>query len=107
MVFATAEDFRLAARTIGRGCFDWRSFRAKFGCTAEVCALAWNLLDLGGAVVGGTFKHFLWGCLLLKTHGKDYTNSSVAGVSRPTFRKWAWIYIFAIGGLRFQVVSVG
>jgi len=78
-------------------------FASLFGSNPHVCALTWNLLDLSD--VAALPKHLLWGLMLLKSYTKESMLCSIAGVSRATFRKWAWIVIKAIAGLSTNVVS--
>ena len=102
MVYATANHFRhVAAPMLAEQ--NARDYQSLFGCTPEVCALAWNLLD--DAVAGASAKHLLWGLMLMKTYSKESMLCSKVGVTRATFRHWAWLFIRRIASLSVNVVS--
>lgn len=104
MVCATADHFYHAARPLLANSRVDRDFTSLFGCRPEVCALAWNLLDVDQVDNEVEFKHFLWALMFMKTYAKETTLCSIAGVCRKTYRTWVWKVIMKIAGLRTTVV---
>ena len=100
---ATPNLFRLVAQPIMAE-QNGRDFQSLFGSSPEVCALTWNLLDLAGVGAGTSPKHLLWALMLLKTYAKESFLCSKVGVSRATYRHWAWLFIRRIAALSRNVV---
>ena len=95
----------MVARPILKSTYSARDFNGMFGTSPEVCALTWNMLDLEQAMPGVLPKHLLWALMLMKTYAKEKTLCIIAGgVTRTTFRKWAWLIIPRIAGLKSTVV---
>ena len=107
MVVATPELFRMIARPILKAAaHNERDYKTMFGAKPEVCALCWNMMCQSLEQTGAEPKHLLWGLMLMKTYAKEKPLCVLAGgVTRTTFRKWAWLIIPRIAGLRPQVVS--
>ena len=75
-----------------------RRFRCLFGVTPQVCSNIWQMMG-ERLPNGGQQQHLLWGLLFLKIYGTEDVLSSLAGVDRKTFRKWAWEFIHIISCL--------
>ena len=80
-----------------------RGFTGLFGVRPEVCALAWNLLDVG-EIDGVHFRHMLWALMFMKSYARESVLTSIAKVCRTTFRTWAKKVMIQISGLRTHVV---
>jgi hypothetical protein len=70
------------------------------GTSYEVCSELWNLISPTEIenLIGGHPKHLLWALLFLKC----YCTEPIDG---KTFRKWAWLFVSAMAGLKQRVVS--
>ena len=75
-----------------------RRFRCLFGVAPHVCSTIWHIFG-GNLPNGGQPQHLLWCLLLLKVYGTEIVLSTIAGVDRKTFRKWAWEFVYAISAL--------
>jgi hypothetical protein len=69
-----------------------RSSYGLFGVSPTICSIIWELLNEIHPQ-GAQPEHLLYALLFLKNYGTEEINSSVAGVSAKTFRKWCWQYI--------------
>jgi hypothetical protein len=78
----------------------FRSFSGLFGVSPTICSIIWELLNEIHPH-GAQPEHLLYALLFLKT---EEINSSVAGVSAKTFRKWCWQYINLIA-FHLELVS--
>jgi len=102
MVFATESHFLYASRPIlAKRNKDERDFITTFGSPPHVCALAWNMFVHGVNKI--EFKHFLWGCMFIKTYAKAAILAALAGVCKETFMKVAWKIVILISGLASRV----
>ena len=105
MVFAADNLIRLTARPI-LAAQTQRDFSSFFGTSPAVCALTWNMFDLGDEP-GASLRHLLWGLMLMKTYAKESVLCKLAGsVTRTTFRRWAWRMILLIARLKAHVVRL-
>ena len=83
------------------------------GTTYVVASELWNMIDPVAKLANGdkTFsgahpKHLFWGLLFLKNYCTEPVMVRVVGhVDPKTLRKWVWIFVNEIAGLRPQVVS--
>lgn len=80
------------------------------GTTYEVAAEIWNLIDPVGNhdkfPEGAHPKHLFWSLCFLKNYPTEAILIRVVGFpDKKTLRKWLWIFIPAIAGLKGQVVS--
>ena len=80
-----------------------------FGTTYEVVAEVWNLIDPVGncdKFRGAHPKHLFWTLIFLKNYPTYPILCRVCGFVDPkTLRKWIWIFVPAIAGLKGEVVS--
>ena len=83
-----------------------RDFRAHFGVRVHVCLKVWEYCEDDFLRLNILPKHLLWGLLFLKTYATEPILASMAGVSRKTFRMWAWQVVTTIAGKRNQLVSL-
>ena len=78
------------------------------GTSYQVCSELWNLIsptDIEN-LKGGHPKHLLWALLFLKCYCTEpILTRVVGGVDGKTFRKWAWLFVSAMAGLKQRVVS--
>jgi len=96
--------------TMQRGGTEDRRFRSSFGCSAEVCVAAWNLMVSFSFLPEGdtkAFEHYLWGLMFMKIYPENETAmcTLLGGVDPKTMRKWVWGYIKAVHELSYIVVS--
>jgi len=70
----------------------YRKFRAFFGTSPLVCAVAWDIISMARPRKS-TPQHLLWALLLLKRYDIESINATLVGVSDKTFRKWSHIFI--------------
>lgn len=84
-----------------------RRFREHFGCAPPVAAKIWELINPELTVPGdATVAHMMWSLMFLKMYSKEGTISGIAGgVDEKTYRKWVWLFVFAIAELESSVVS--
>lgn len=77
------------------------------GASYEICAELWNLINpVATMSKDAKAKHLLWALLLMMNYATEVLNTRVVGgVDVQTFRKWSWLFIDAIAGLKNQVVS--
>jgi hypothetical protein len=87
-----------------------RRFRATFGQSPLICSMVWDKLEEAGARQrmprGSRAIHLLWAMMFFKLYCAEEVNSSLAGCDEKTFRKWCWIFVFAISDLEGDVVSL-
>ena len=71
-----------------------RSFKARFGCSPDVCSVLWEMMSNRRSKPRNMIpKHLLWALLFLKTYNSETVLSGVLGIERKTFRKWVWTVI--------------
>lgn len=74
-----------------------------FRTTPAICADIWN--EFGTSVPkGGSYKHLLWGCSLLKVYGNEAVFCTLVGADSKAWRKWSWEFVELISNLK--VVSL-
>ena len=74
------------------------------GTSHEVCSELWNLSQpLQNVSKSAEPKHLLWSLFFMKSHSVEAVSTRVVGVDNKTFRKWAWIFVFAIKSLKSEV----
>lgn len=84
-----------------------RSFKARFGCSPDVCSVLWEMMSIRRTKPRNmTPKHLLWALLFMKTYNSETMLSGLLDVERKTFRKWIWLVIRQIQRLKRKVVSV-
>ena len=85
-----------------------RSFRAHFGCSPDVCSILWEMIDTQGCLrcSGMMPRHLLWTLNFLKAYETEDLIASRMGTTRKTLRKWIWIVLRAIAGLKRRLVRV-
>ena len=84
------------------------------GTTYVVASELWNMIDPVGRLEAGDKdfngahpKHLFWSLFFLKNYCTEAVMVRVFGfVDNKTIRKWIWIFIPAIAGLRPEVVSL-
>lgn len=114
-VAALVEEFEVLAFDIFRGgrlsgseLVRDRRIRAWFGCSLDVVAVSWYLLDNNGYGLkeGSTKARFLWALNALKTYPTEANGASrVGGVDEGTWSHWVWYLINALSYLENSVVS--
>ena len=69
-----------------------RKFRAFFGTSPVMCAVAWDLM---ASVRPNDSKprHLLWALILLKRHCIESSNSAKVKMTEKTFRKWSLLFV--------------
>lgn len=77
-------------------------FYSHFGTSPDTCLLLWQKCTFPPDMKP---CHLLWALLFLKLYATEEVLSNIAGSTRKTFRKWAWIVIEAISKLGPKVVS--
>jgi hypothetical protein len=78
-----------------------RKFVAVVGARPNVVCCLWNMLVQQNLVPEHVYlKHLLWALSLVKLYQTDYFYSIYYGVHPDTFRKWAWLVLFAIEKLK-------
>lgn len=82
----------------GSICVGYRKFRAFFGTTPVICAIAWDML-LASRPPKSRHEHLLWALLLLKRYSIESLNAALVGVNEKTFRKWSLIFIHLLSDL--------
>ena len=85
-----------------------RTFRSIYGIGPIVASKAWNMVDKKRVLSSGVNpEYFLWSLVFMKVNGNEATNATlVGGVTRKTFRKWAWEYVNALERCFDKVVRV-
>jgi hypothetical protein len=82
-----------------------RDFRAHFGVNAHVCQKIWELCEDNFFAKNILPKHLLWGLLFLKTYSTEPILATMTGISRKSFRLWAWQVISIVASKKRDVVS--
>lgn len=82
-----------------------RDFRAHFGVNAHVCQKIWALCQDNFFAKNILPKHLLWGLLFLNTYATEPILATMAGVTRKSFRLWAWQVVSIIAAKKRHVVS--
>jgi hypothetical protein len=80
-----------------------RDFVARYGVTPQVVNDIWHAGDFAGEVQP---KHLLWACLLLRVYATESVLAGMVGVTRKSFRKWAWKCIHKVSDLFPEIVSL-
>lgn len=80
----------------------YRTFRAFFGTSPQICVIVWNMLSQKPA--NSSPEHLLWALMVLKLYNLESVNASLVDVTEKTFRKWSLIFIRLLAGL--QVVNM-
>jgi hypothetical protein len=78
------------------------------GTSYDVCSEVWNLINPSETeeLEGAHPKHLLWALLFLKCYcTMPILTRVVGGVDEKTFRKWTWVFVAAVAGLKPRVVS--
>ena len=86
----------------GSLCLGYRTFRAFFGTSPQVCALVWN--GLSTRPPNSKPEYLLWGLMLLKQYNIESVNATLTGVTEKTFRKWSLTFVRLLG--HHSVVNV-
>jgi len=83
---------------------DDRTFVAFFGMSPEIIAESWSLIhdNLDGTARP---KHLLWTCMFMKLYLPEDVMCVLLATSKPTFRKWVWIFIENLALTSLQIVS--
>ena len=73
-----------------------------FGVTAEVCAIAWDLLEFNDKLPkDGHKEHFMWALIFLKTYKtEDILASDLGGIDEKTLRKWVTVFVKCIADVK-------
>lgn len=82
-----------------------RRFKSFFGITPYVCSVAWTkIVDI--APFGFQPKHLLWGLTFLKQYTSEHNRHSTLTADEKTIRKWTWIAVKLLSGLKTVKVIV-
>ena len=68
-----------------------REFRAHFGASLNVCFNLWAQCEDSYFRQNVSPMHHMWGLLFLKLYTTEDVLAVIAGVTRKTFRRWAWL----------------
>jgi hypothetical protein len=79
-----------------------RDFIAWFGATPKIINDVWHAGDFDDVEP----KHLLWACLLLRVYATESICARMVGVTRKTFRKYAWKCIHKVADLFPAIVSL-
>ena len=112
MVIVSVETFVLEGRRIMRHgnhlslAVENRRFRGNFGTTPAICVILWDMITPDENMPKG-FKccHLLWALMFLKLYASEHVLCSMAECDEKTFRKWAWLFVFALADLEPEYVS--
>jgi hypothetical protein len=80
-----------------------RDFMAWYGSTSQVINDIWHAGDFEGDVEP---KHLLWACLLIRVYATESVCARMVGVTRKTFRIYAWKCIHKVSDLFPRIVSL-
>lgn len=99
-----ARFLRMSAAMVGKtrgksAKVDTRRFRAFFGVTPKICARVWLLLE-PNCPSRAMPKHLLWALFFLKVYSNEHVSSVSASADEKTVRKWQWIFVKLMAGLR-------
>jgi hypothetical protein len=80
-------------------------FHSLFGTSPILCTHLWGRLDPHVEMsMAARAKHLLWALLFLRHYGTETLNTTVTGADEKTFRKWVWLFVFAISNLHAEVI---
>ena len=83
-------------------------FQRIYGVRACIVARVWNMLmqreSFRQAGLSPSPQHILFSLFFLFNYTNEYVAAAHFGVTRKTFRKWQWLFTYAIGGLKREVV---
>lgn len=83
-----------AKNMVAKNFFNDCAFRAHFGVSTTVAAIAWNLIGRNDLTACQPEpRHLLWGLSFLKIYGSEEVHCTLARSSRNSFRKWCWIIV--------------
>ncbi len=82
-----------------------RRFKSFFGVTPHVCSIVWTKI-FGVAPIGFQPKHLLWGLTFLKQYPNEHNRHSTLKADEKTIRKWTWIAVKLMSGLKVVRVIV-
>lgn len=80
-----------------------RRFKSFFGVTPYVCSIVWTQI-VGVAPIGFEPKHLLWGMNFLKQYTTEHNRHSTLKADEKTIRKWTWIAVKLMSGLKMVKV---
>ncbi|KAI2498412.1 hypothetical protein MHU86_16109 [Fragilaria crotonensis] len=80
---------------LGAGVPD-RDFRSHFGVSPTVCFMIWEKCKSSFLVHNVLPRHLLWALMFLKIYATEDVLSTIAAVSRKTYRFWTWIVLMII-----------
>jgi hypothetical protein len=89
---------------LGAGVPD-RDFRSHFGVSPTVCFMIWEKCKSSFLVHNVLPRHLLWALMFLKIYATEDVLSTIAAVSRKTYRFWTWIVLMIIAKKKNDVVS--
>jgi len=81
-------------------------FRESFGVGMVVFMALWDVLVLTELLPAkGGVDHLLWTLMFMKGYAKTRTCcNQLGGIDTKTFKKWVWLFIFAIAELEATLV---
>jgi hypothetical protein len=114
MVSGASEEFLFEGRLIMKrngnkntvSSVENRRFRGQFGTTPEICAILWDMISPHEIMPTGVkCCHLLWALMFMKLYASEHVLCSMANCDEKTFRKWAWMFVSALGDLSTEYVS--
>ena len=97
---------KLANNELGTQLNGDQSFRAKVGCSPDVCSTLWEMLSIKKRKpLSSKPKHLLWTLLFLKLYAPGTVLAETVCTSRDVFSNWVWIMLESISDLVGAVVS--
>ncbi|KAI2510184.1 hypothetical protein MHU86_4216 [Fragilaria crotonensis] len=88
---------------LGAGVPD-RDFRSHFGVSPTVCFMIWEKCKSSFLVHNVLPRHLLWALMFLKIYATEDVLSTIAAVSRKTYRFWTWIVLMIIAKKKNDVI---
>lgn len=83
-------------------------FKRLYGVSHTIAARVWDMISRTGALrlmgFNPTIVHLLYGLFFLACYPKEDIAAVMFGCTRKTYRVWLWRIVYAIAGLKPQVV---
>ena len=96
----------LANQRPGHGlCFTGDKFRSMYGCSPEICAILWNIVERQCSIYDNVHpKHLLWALLFLKLYLPIQVAVAFIGCDEKTYQRYVWVVIDGIRYARCDTV---
>ena len=90
-------------------CNNIEMFRRMYGVQPYIACMVWHMLMRKGcferAFLHPKPHHLLFSLYFLSNYTDEHVAVAHFGVTRKTYRKWHWLFTYAIAGLKRKVVS--